>query len=546
MTFAFPFLVASALAGGDVAPKPSEVRWSIGDAELEPVRTFDEGTDVIECGPTTLYRTSTAIAPAPPGAIPAWRVVGPESDSLAYLARAGDVAYFATTMPASNELRRLDVARGEWLAPRSWTAKELGLAEAPGTRLELASVVADERSLWLAAREIRPAGGSSEEEALVANVVARLDVVSGETRWARRFEASEVAPTPRAHLLAPMATAPVAQGVTPLTKVGDALVSCPGGTAPIALLDAASGETRWTLERLWEYQRGYVGPSVWAHFLGRFGVHELFGSSAGFVGEELRSLEDRRKNFEAAFDARVVDGPFVVRKRDAYGAGRRALLVVAAVMPRTQDWSEQLAQELVYEVDLDGRPCSVLSLPHATTGSSAIVLDDSVVLACRRGAFACVGSTSNDAFGGGFPGSGPDCLGRIVWARDLDVEGVGHWLASDPARDLVAFGTELALSTGAGGYVASKDSKEMRFPLWIVDLAEGSATSSTLRVPFDGALARPTTNYRGGNDGVRAWGWWGLALNGLQISGEHAYVSLANTTRSWTLEFQLAPLRRRR
>src|SRR5204862_860145 len=55
-----------------------------------------------------------------------------------------------------------------------------------------------------------------------------------------------------------------------LSWLGDRLLVCPEAMEPVRCLNPDTGTEIWQVDRLWEFQRGFIGPSVWSHFISRF------------------------------------------------------------------------------------------------------------------------------------------------------------------------------------------------------------------------------------------------------------------------------------
>ena len=80
----------------------------------------------------------------------------------------------------------------------------------------------------------------------------------------------------------------------------------------------------------------------------------------------------------------------------------------------------------------------------------------------------------------------------------------------------------------------------MRFTVRRVRLADGTERALELRVPFEGELKRPETNFSSDGKSVHAIGPYGLGLTGMEREGERLVVHLATTESAWTVEFELA------
>ena len=91
-----------------------------------------------------------------------------------------------------------------------------------------------------------------------------------------------------------------------LTWLDDRLLVCAEAMQPILCLNGDTGSEIWRLERLWEFQRGFIGPSVWSHFISRYGIE---GS-----GSEETYIENSRQ-YQCALVAGPVAVPLSVPRR---------------------------------------------------------------------------------------------------------------------------------------------------------------------------------------------------------------------------------------
>jgi hypothetical protein len=198
--------------------------------------------------------------------------------------------------------------------------------------------------------------------------VACRDAQSGELRWVKSFAIAVPEEHAEAVLLAPMGT-PASRGdLRTLTLLGPVLVVAGGPTEPLVALDLKTGEERWRLERLWDFERGYVGPSMWQHHVGRFGQF-----APGDEAEAAEALKQRRAEFDASTVGQLAWGPFAIA-RDGWRT-ESGLLVVATTAPRGE-WPDQREQAWLYEISEHGQVVSVAPLPRRPLSSACIALGD--------------------------------------------------------------------------------------------------------------------------------------------------------------------------
>jgi hypothetical protein len=450
---------------------------------------------------------------------------------------AGDVAWFVERKwswepgKLKPEVHRLDLLRSGWLPVGVLDDKALGLEPPVERDSNVTSLLAVDGAIYL----VRRVYGDQEKGIDGTYVVARIDASSLKCDWARRFPLCPAPEESGAVLMAPMRTRRSHPWSTDLCMFGPDLLVCVGGAESVLELDAKKGQSKWEVERVWEYQRGYIGPSVWSHYLSRFGRETLFHDTS----ETQAAVRESRKRFEALYSGTVIAGPFLVDRPSQWGTDR-GLLVIAEVDPR-DPFGGYLGQQYAFEISAEGKPASVVALPRSVLGWTAMVEGDHVVFACQRGAFACVGTTENTGDLSMEVGNGPDATGCVRWFRELRPSEHAAWMSCDPAGDPVALDARLGVRPAGGGWIERQGDTLFHFPLWVLDPRDGRAREVELRAPFEGSMSAPTENSMtenvGGTDHIRTWGWRGLALTRLELAGDKLLVWIANSKQVWRLEF---------
>jgi hypothetical protein len=501
------------VASGEVTPRLEEVRLQLGTsvvrAMAEPSGPWSElqipggvllhSESAAEC---VRGRTRTKLD-APAGATP--------------LCADGTTAWFH---PSATSLELVPVALADGKRSEPWRFDDtaLGLNDAAQGEGALVNAVSG-RGVLLVERI----------DGNVRHVVCR-DAQSGELRWVKSFAIAVPEEHAEAVLLAPMGT-PASRGdLRTLTLLGPVLVVAGGPTEPLVALDLKTGEERWRLERLWDFERGYVGPSMWQHHVGRFGQFAL-----GDEAEAAEALKQRRAQFDARQIGQLAWGPFAIT-RDGWRT-ESGLLVVATTAPR-DEWPDQREQAWLYEISEYGQVVSVAPLPRRPLSSACIALGDRVIVACTKGAFACLAGTRVDI--NSFPGSGHDAIARIAWYREFDPPRTSAWLASEPAAPAVALSSGLIVRATDGGRLQREGDHVMTFPLLVLDPITGNSRDATLSVPFDGAIGRPDTNFSSDGTTMRTWMPQAIGLTGLSIADGKLQVSLATQTAPTLVCFRLS------
>lgn len=516
-------------------PKLAEVRLIVGEREVAPVGHFDGAFTETPCGGWRLREGRDTIAGwRPAGPTSAWEM--PHSSSRALLGVDGELAYFADSDAKDSQVLRLRVRDGAWLDPWTFGSAELGLEDDPVVSGWVSALLADGDSLFVLRREL-DAQVEWPEDVPSSYAVARLDPATGKPTWSRRFPCERPPEGARAGLRAPRHTGLLHRGVRELQVVDGRLLVCPGGVDSVRVLALDSGEQRWAMERLWEYRRSYIGPSVWEHYVGRFGMSESFppDNLEAVVAEQRTALEKIQIGS-------IVAGPWPVDVHDSLlrrGKEGHRLLIAVGVAP-VDEWHEYLNQCIVYEISPDGTPISLVAIPRMISRQAPVLFDDCVVVACEGSAFACVAASeaSDSELSGGFPGSGDERVGSVRWFREERAVHTEPWLQCGPAGDPVAVSSTLCVRTDGGGRIEDAGAGEFVFPLLLLDPADGTVRKTQLRVPFEGEFALPSTNYTGRGRTTITWGANGLALTWLEFADDRLRVTLANEDdQVWTLEF---------
>lgn len=498
---------------GVIVVRTAEVRLQLGTSVVAPVAEPGGPWSELQIpGGVLIHSESTAECvrgrtrtklDAPAGATP--------------LCADGTTAWFHPSA-ASLELVPVALADGQRGEPWRFDAATLGLPLATDGAAVLANATCGRGVLVV-----------ERLDGDVRHVVGR-DATTGALAWVKSLAIATPEARAEAVLLAPMGT-PAARGdLRSLTLLGRVLVVAGGPTEPLVALDAMTGSELWRLGLLWEFERGYVGPSTWQHYVSRFGEFAMCLQTEGD-----RALQQRRAEFHARTVGQLAWGPFAI-ERDGWRK-EAGLLVVATTAPR-DEWPDQREQAWLYEISEHGQVVSVAPLPRRPLSSACVALGDRVIVACTKGAFACLAGTRVDV--SSFPGSGHDAIARIAWYREFDPPRTGAWLASEPAAPAVALSPGLVVRATDGGRLEREGDHVMTFPLLLLDPITGNSRDATLSVPFDGAIARPDTNYSSDGTTLRTWMPQGIGLTGLSIADSKLQVSLATENARALVSFRLS------
>lgn len=376
---------------------------------------------------------------------------------------------------------------------------------------------------------------------LISYRVSSFKTGAASSDWSKTFTSAGKAARPGVALLwAAGAPAKVQPDVQPLSWLGEDLLVCAGPIQDILCLESNTGKERWRVERIWEFERHFIGPSVWQHEFGRFGEDDVEKKN------EKSEKDQKTEKKPSTRQHSIIGGPVVVDlPKDQRGGQDRSIFVAVANGPNR--YGEYLSDCVLYELGSSGRPVAMVNLPRMIRGSEYRVQQDGLVWACQGGALVKVGVSRQRDPGIGMGPGGPDLLCRIDWYRHLSPKDRDAWLTSEPAGDPLGFGDQYAFRVLGGGYVTDPEAGIYQFPLSIIDLKTGADRELVLRVPYKGKIPEPETNYSRstspqGKDRWQTMGPHFLAITGLQVEGKRLHVTLGMEKWAKSLEFDIDEL----
>ncbi len=477
------------------------------------------------------------------------RVSSVDGRNLRWLGAAAGIALFVAENTwadvrvgrhyLSPEIRRLDLESLSWLpswivAPESDTQPHDGAANGEARRVAaLGSLLANDKAVvvltytmaekpqWPA--ELRPEDAENipagYREWLKTAVyheplgyrVTCFDPKGVRPRWSKSFSCAEGLSPPA------MLSADVWDGIEDqlelLTWLGgvwgeeDAVLVCAGEKQDLVCLVAGDGWERWRIPRLWEYERGYIGPSVFEYFVERFGL-DYTDVGLAEETEVLVDLQEReyqhkakqllakaRKRFEESHEGWIAAGPVVVP-----GDRENHIFVAAARRRKNEKGAghESPEQCTVYELETQfGEILGATALPRLVEGRPFQVLPGALIWSCTRGCLVRLHHYEFD-FSRGFFGPGwgasNEALCRVAWYREYLMRVPPSWFWADPPHGVAAFGRNRLFRPGAA-YVRNEDDKVYRFHINVVDLETGMDHDLTLAIPFRGGFPMPEHGY---------------------------------------------------
>jgi hypothetical protein len=477
---------------------------------------------------------------------PTWVAKAPGEAELVWLAADKKVIYLSGYLrnKRSNSwrpespvrVRRLELRLGKWLSDLTFGGK-------PGPRQteSVAAALASDAHVVVLTATTEDEEGWEGRGPLVSYRVSCFKASEARPLWSKSFRSAGKVGQPGAVLLwATGAPAKVRPEVQPLSWLGRDVLVCAGPVQDLLCLEGGTGKQRWRVERVWEYERGFIGPSEWRHFFRR--------ASGGDEGKKGKKREKAEK-WPAARHHSIVGGPVVVDVPwDRHGGDEQRIFVAVAKGPSS--YGEYLSDCVVYELGPDGTPLAMANLPRMVRGGQYHRQKGGVVWACEGGAFVKVGATRHSM---GLPRGldRSDLLCRVDWYRQISPEEPEAWLTAAPAGDPVAFGEAVAFRACAGGYVTSPDAGAYRFPLSMIDLSTGGDRVLVLSVPYKGKVPEPKDNsirieWEKGKYRWQTRGPHVLAITWLEVEGNRLRVTLGMEEWSRSLEFEINKLRGRK
>jgi hypothetical protein len=526
--------LGAAAAAGAQEVKPDEVTLEWHGHTLRPVRAVSPALPEVPAGPVLLAIDEKEITAFDPATHQQrWTAVVPDGMAFQLLAANDEQAYFVNRprVPADGVFMvwRLVLKSGQWL-------HSLGTPGEPGANVV---IQAETRANRLFVLSSPVAAGPMDPTATAEKKSYRVtcfDTASGEQKWAKAFPMAEEPGNPGPFLLSARQPNSAAPAIRALSWLGNDLLVCAGPHQALVCVGADNGGTRWTLERIWEFQRNFIGPSVWQHYIDRF-----VGAGPAFrpMNAPPPDLSDARKKFDAQWQCEIIGGPAVVM---VPAAGRQPamprIFVVVAKGPAA-GYSAQLADAVAYEVGTGGGVVSLANLPRLVNGGQFHALGDAVTWCAQNGAMIQLQAHTGDAGFGMGPG-GYDCVTKVAWYREFGADDPpGVWLVADKAGDPTAFGGDRIYRQLAGGYVSKPADKLYHFPLVAMGY-DGTATEPLLlNVPLTDTVPVPTGNFSRSGQTWHKMGAYLVGITSLRAEGKRLFVTLGMEDSAVELAFDL-------
>ena len=520
-------------------PKPEDATLTIGNTVLNPVEVASPWRATYQMGTNRFFVLENLVQhPAAKGSKLVWAAPSEDGLNLNWLAAGSNVAYLLGYKPGKGgrfqgyefppRVRRLNLQTGQWLS-------DVPLNNATPADLLATNVL-----------EVLPVDGgvivlttlakkqpSKKDHAIQAYQLCLFKEGADKPAWTNQFPSAGERPYTGVYVWGIPAPQYARSDLQRLSWMGERLLVCPEAMQPIFCLNPDTGTELWRVDRVWEFQPGFIGPSVFSHYISRFGIEE---------SEAKKSrIDQERKAFDKQFECALAGGPVSVPLN--FNPGRHGHSVfVAALKGPAGEWAGYLSDCVLYELGDDGEFVSMVTLPRIVKGSQFCVRGSDVIWKCQDEIFARVSPSRSEL--GGVMGGGPDGLSNLEWVQHVRYQDPQAWFVSGKAGDPAAFGENYAYCVPGGGYVLRKEDRHYSFPAIALELSTGGETPLVLNVPFEGQFPLPTNNLSkktvgNGVEFNHAWNSHLLAITGLAAEGNRLEISLGTETHSWVLSFEV-------
>lgn len=509
-------------AARPVAPRlaaPTDAELVVGEQHVRPVPSPASGA-LIDVGELTLQIDAAGIT-ARKGPDAVWRVEAGERGFLQVVGVGAGVAWvqrwrseqwpdksgWHSVRVAPATVERLALTNGAWLAPATVPVDS---DPAEHTSHTVGCCVDGDVAVLLSS--IQPK--ETEKELFPDPIRWRVTRFDGEKPgWSRTFPVAAGIPGPSALLIGGADSSRMSPGLTPLVRMADRVLVAAGPREPLRALKIDSGADAWTLSHLWEFARGYIGPSVYEYFVGRFGDHRLEWK------KQLTPEQEARRTALAA-QCWLAAGPVVV----PYEGDLRIFVAVVQSAPGAPAHVHDCR---VYELDGEGRPVALVAVPRPVDGDVFTPAPPGFVWGCSGGALARFEPSRQ--FGMIMRGS--DHIARLAWYRHFTFARPSFWMSVPNGGVTVGVDAGRAVAAGPDCYVFEQNGKVVEVPLLGLDLERNRETRGALRLTLTAPPTIPAQNCmtsRGGDGTItraECFGYHLCCVAGVEMRGEHVRIT---------------------
>ena len=559
--FLFYVLLTNSAFGNSFTPDFDGTILKVDDRQLRPTKVInigEGGTRIVDMVVSVQQNTVQAIRIE--NGTMAWQTQVPQGKYLKIVSDGQGIIFFQHwekykyknydryRVDDTGEVHRLSVKDGTWLP-----TLRLGFDAITKKRRQILSLVAT--SDWFFVLDVVTGESDLHELQIKSSRISCFPVGDTKPKWQKTYKSAGGVPSVSVGILFQGDPLYVKPRLKMLSVVGETLIVCAGAVEDILALDLSTGEEKWRLRAVWEYQRGFIGPSVWRHFISRFGVDDL-PDEKEIVDEEYKEEIRQTKKYMAEMrehlsaSCRIVGGPVAILTpemlREKYYKCQNCReyhgkkpndqhRVFVAVSKATGNYGGYLEDCIVYEINDDGEPITMVNMPRTVLGSQFQICGDGVIWRCGEGSVAKLVPSKQNRIN--FMGPGvSDCIAHLAWYihPSLDTERLGVsknksscWLSFAKAKDLACFDGNVMFSLPAGGYIKSSEDQVFNFPISIISFPGKDPETMTLSIPFSGKIGLPKSNYRGYNGGIYSSRPLHMSIVGLEISNHQLIIKIS-------------------
>jgi hypothetical protein len=429
-------------------------------------------------------------------------------------------------------VRRLRLKDGNWLEPLA-----IPLADSERkTANEATAILSDRNALIVLSKSRTP------RDKPISYRLTRFKGNARNVAWSKSYPSAGTMREPDAFLLGSWGPTWDNGAIQHLSGLGSRVLVCAGPLEDLMAIQPSDGKSIWTMRRLWEIRRYFIGPSVWQYFLGRYGFQDHEVELANLTLEQLKAKNKRGEGFssedwfqrikKAVDEARtriekqpgsIVAGPIVVATGDKRHHFR---IFVATARCDGPQWPNYLSDCVVYELDGDGKPIGTVVLPKFVRGVDHSIIDRSVFWSCEDDGLARL--TPSPERGNG------DLVVDLEWHVDRLKKEADFWMRDGDLPNSMPIADGWMIRMQQGAYVETPKSRIIRVPISLVNLKTNRDASVVLSIPFEGKIPIPTENYsmRSSATGTQ-WtmsGSFPISVSKIEVRGSLISIVIESTT----------------
>jgi len=434
----------------------------------------------------------------------------------------------------SHAVERIRLRDGEWLSPLKIP---LGDAELKANS-QVQSILGDVDGVLVLSMTTKVELGSEPKP--VSYRLTKFGAKGADVVWSKLYPSGGLAPSPGAFIIGTRGPSLSNADIQRLTHLGSNVLVAAGPKEDLLLVQPSDGKTVWGVPRLWEYRRGFIGPSVWSYFLGRFGFEDHVVETASLTLEQYRDrnkkyglTSDQEQYFKALKQKVGAARGRIESERGWIVAGPVALSVpgefrnefrifVAVARSESDEFPDYLSECIIYELNGKGKVIGTVPLPRFVQGAHYNILGHSVVWLCDHYSLARLQTSPDEET--------PDLIIDLDWHTDRPKERPKFWMQSGQWTISTVFAGDRLLEVREGGYVEDRSAKTVRLPIRVLDLKTHNDAELAVNIPFQGKIPIPPTNYSHdwGPHGDRwtLFGSFPIEISRLEIRGQNLLIGV--------------------